>query len=286
VELTKTYQYSLNRVEIPRDRIGDSHVIPCYVGADWATCRDTWNIAGGKANDQRTARSKSIMVSKQFGNRLVLDDVTLRIESGETGGLDGPSGAENPPAWPRCYQRAEYVQQVRFALDLIPFCQNEGHHGCPNRPSSSTLVRNDFSGLQLFPHLTAIQNIMEPRLSVLKLSKSRKLMIAAYEASCRVGLGDRAGGLSTRTFRRAKTASGHCPSDGNGTARACCATRLPAALDPELKGEVLSVLEDLEKTMGLTLILVTHEIGLHVGQPTRVVVLADGRSSNPEPPAR
>lgn len=58
---------------------------------------------------------------------------------------------------------------------------------------------------------------------------------------------------------------------------------ITSALDPELKGEVLSVLEDLNRD-GLTLILVTHEIGFARRAADRVVVLADGRIIEDGPP--
>ncbi len=60
---------------------------------------------------------------------------------------------------------------------------------------------------------------------------------------------------------------------------------ITSALDPELKNEVLAVLEDL-KGEGMTLILVTHEIGFARRAADRVVVLADGKIIEDGPPAQ
>jgi ABC-type polar amino acid transport system ATPase subunit len=59
---------------------------------------------------------------------------------------------------------------------------------------------------------------------------------------------------------------------------------ITSALDPELKNDVLDVLVDLKKD-GLTLILVTHEIGFARRAADRVVMLCDGRILEQGPPA-
>jgi ABC-type polar amino acid transport system ATPase subunit len=60
---------------------------------------------------------------------------------------------------------------------------------------------------------------------------------------------------------------------------------ITSALDPELKHEVLEVLEDLKRD-GLTLILVTHEMGFARKAADRVVVLCDGKILEDGPPAQ
>jgi polar amino acid transport system ATP-binding protein len=60
---------------------------------------------------------------------------------------------------------------------------------------------------------------------------------------------------------------------------------ITSALDPELKNEVLSVLEDLKRD-GMTLLMVTHEIGFARRAADRVVVLADGRIIEDGPPSQ
>ena len=60
---------------------------------------------------------------------------------------------------------------------------------------------------------------------------------------------------------------------------------ITSALDPELKNEVLNVLEDLKRD-GLTMILVTHEIGFARRAADRVVMLCDGRILEQGPPAQ
>src|SRR5436309_854965 len=59
---------------------------------------------------------------------------------------------------------------------------------------------------------------------------------------------------------------------------------ITSALDPDLKGEVLTVLEDFNRD-GLTIVLVTHEIGFARRAADRVVMLCDGRILEHGPPA-
>ncbi len=131
-----------------------------------------------------------------------------------------------------------------------------------------------FQDFQLFPHLTAVQNIMEAPRAVLKMTKSdahdRALRLLA-----RVGLGDRAQAypseLSGGQKQRVAIARAMAMEP-----RGLLCDEITSALDPELKSEVLVVLESLKRE-GLTLILVTHEIGFARRAADRVVVLAGGK---------
>ena len=138
-----------------------------------------------------------------------------------------------------------------------------------------------FQDFQLFPHLTALQNIMEAPRSVLKMSKS-----AAQERGlrllARVGLEDHAHAypcqLSGGQKQRVAIARAMAMEP-----RGLLCDEITSALDPELKNEVLVVLESLKRE-GLTLILVTHEIGFARRAADRVVVLAGGKIIEDGPP--
>ena len=138
-----------------------------------------------------------------------------------------------------------------------------------------------FQDFQLFPHLTALENVMEAPRSVLKLTKgdaaSRAMRLLA-----RVGLEDRAGAypseLSGGQKQRVAIARAMAMEP-----RGLLCDEITSALDPELKNEVLVVLESLKRE-GLTLILVTHEIGFARRAADRVVVLAGGKIIEDGPP--
>jgi polar amino acid transport system ATP-binding protein len=138
-----------------------------------------------------------------------------------------------------------------------------------------------FQDFQLFPHLTALQNIMEAPRAVLKMKKTdaqdRSMRLLA-----RVGLEDRAHAypseLSGGQKQRVAIARAMAMEP-----RGLLCDEITSALDPELKSEVLVALEAL-KHEGLTLILVTHEIGFAKRAADRVVVLAGGKIIEDGPP--
>ncbi len=131
-----------------------------------------------------------------------------------------------------------------------------------------------FQDFQLFPHLTALQNVMEAPRCVLRLSRA-EAHDRAMRLLGRVGLADRAAAypqeLSGGQKQRVAIARAMAMEP-----RGLLCDEITSALDPELKNEVLSVLEDLKRD-GLTLMIVTHEIGFARRAADRIVVLADGK---------
>jgi polar amino acid transport system ATP-binding protein len=138
-----------------------------------------------------------------------------------------------------------------------------------------------FQDFQLFPHLTALQNIMEAPCAVLKIPKT-KAEERGRQLLARVGLEDRAQAypseLSGGQKQRVAIARAMAMEP-----RGLLCDEITSALDPELKNEVLVVLESLKRE-GLTLILVTHEIGFAKRAADRVVVLAGGKIIEDGPP--
>jgi ABC-type polar amino acid transport system ATPase subunit len=219
-------------------------------------------------------------VCKRYGPRVVLDDVNLSIGAGETVAIIGPSGGGKSTL-------------LRCINGLNPFDQGKIHVG-PHvlRPGDDRRPAGDvqrvrrslgmiFQDFQLFPHFTVLQNVIEAPLRVLKLPKEQARQ-RGLELLGRVGLADRAdsypGEMSGGQKQRVAIARAMAMQP-----RGLLCDEITSALDPELKCEVLSVLEDLNQD-GLTLILVTHEIGFARRAADRVVVLAEGRVLEDGPP--
>ena len=220
-------------------------------------------------------------VTKRFGSRLVLDDISLSIDAGEALALIGPSGAGKSTLL-RCINGLNTFDagEIRVGPHVL----------FPNRRAAGPVYRQVrrtfgmiFQDFQLFPHLTAIQNIIEAPVHVLAMAtdEARKRGMKLLD---RVGLGDRAGAypreLSGGQKQRVAIARAMAMEP-----RGLLCDEITSSLDPELKGEVLSVLEDLNRD-GLTLIVVTHEIGFARRAADRVAVLADGKIIEDGPPAQ
>ena len=220
-------------------------------------------------------------VTKRFGERTVLDDISLRIEAGQTVALIGPSGAGKSTLL-RCINGLNNFDGGTIRVGDHMLEPNRNHHACPTAPRQVRRVFGMiFQDFQLFPHLTALQNIMEAPRVVLKMTPAdaheRALRLLA-----RVGLDDRAEAypseLSGGQKQRVAIARAMAMEP-----RGLLCDEITSALDPELKNEVLVVLESLKRE-GLTLILVTHEIGFAKRAADRVVVLAGGKIVEDGPP--
>jgi ABC-type polar amino acid transport system ATPase subunit len=209
-------------------------------------------------------------VTKRYGERTILNDISLEIPAGKTVALIGPSGGGKSTL-------------LRCVNGLNTFDAGEiqvGEHVMTPRVSRDTAnaVRRMFGMIfqdfQLFPHLTAIQNVMEAPLQVLKKSRA-EAYANAQQLLARVGLAERedhyprqlSGGQKQRVAIARALAM---------EPRGLLCDEITSALDPELKCEVLDTLLEL-KGEGLTLIVVTHEIGFARRAADRVAVLADGR---------
>ena len=220
-------------------------------------------------------------VTKRFGSRLVLDDISLSVGAGETVALIGPSGGGKSTLL-RCVNGLNDRQAGRVRV---------GPHELPARPrgAAGRAVTRDvrlllgmvFQDFQLFPHLTALQNVVEAPVRVAGTERAAAER-AGRELLARVGLGDRgdayASQLSGGQKQRVAIARALAMSP-----RGLLCDEITSALDPELKNEVLGVLEDLKRD-GMTLLLVTHEIGFARRAADRVIVLADGRIIEDGPP--
>jgi ABC-type polar amino acid transport system ATPase subunit len=209
---------------------------------------------------------------KRYGRRPVLDGISLDIAPGQTVALVGPSGGGKSTLL-RCLNGLNTFDAGEIRVG--PHTLRPGHQ---RRGSQLGDVRRlfgmIFQDFQLFPHLSVLDNVTEAPRHVLRLARAEARRRAER-------LLERVGMLSFASAFPQQLSGGQKQRVAIARALAMepkglLCDEITSALDPELKGEVLSVLEDLKRD-GLTLLLVTHEIGFARRAADRVVVLCDGR---------
>jgi polar amino acid transport system ATP-binding protein len=216
-------------------------------------------------------------VRKSFGANEVLKGITLQVEQGQVLCLLGPSGS-GKSTFLRCINHLETINGGRLYVDgeLMGFREkSDAIHEM--KPSAIAKQRGEigmvFQRFNLFPHLTALENVIEAPIGVRGVARAEAIS-KAKELLASVGLGDK---------------SDHYPSQlsGGQQQRVAIARALAmepklmlfdeptSALDPELVGDVLDVMRKLAKS-GMTMIVVTHEIGFAREVADRVVFMDDG----------
>jgi polar amino acid transport system ATP-binding protein len=201
-------------------------------------------------------------VVKKFGSNTVLRDISLEVKRGEVMCLIGPSGS-GKSTFLRCINHLESVSGGRLFVedDLIGYRQ-KGDKIYELSPKEAAEQRRDigmvFQKFNLFPHMTALENVIEAPIRVKKQNKAETIA-RGKELLTRVGLGDKfdaypahlSGGQQQRVaIARALAMEPKLMLFDEPT----------SALDPELVGEVLDVMKELAQS-GMTMIVVTHEMG-------------------------
>ncbi len=206
-------------------------------------------------------------VIKRYGDVTVLDDVSLTVAKGEIIAVLGRSGSGKSTML-RCINGLEPIQGGSITVDGTPV----------SRDSDLRLLRQQvgivFQSFNLFPHLSVSDNItLAPR--VVKHQAPSDARELAREVLRRVGLEEKldafpdqlSGGQQQRVAIARSLAM---------QPKVMLFDEVTSALDPELTGEVLKVLEAMANE-GMTMILVTHEIGFARRFGSRVVFMHDGR---------
>ena len=215
-------------------------------------------------------------VHKSFGKLEVLKGINLAVQPGEVCCLLGPSGS-GKSTFLRCINHLEKISAGRLSVDgeLVGYRQ-QGDKLYELREKETAAKRAEigmvFQRFNLFPHMTALGNVIEAPMRVLRRSKSEAVADGRALLD-RVGLADKvlaypaqlSGGQQQRVaIARALAMKPKLMLFDEPT----------SALDPELVGEVLDVMRGLAKD-GMTMVVVTHEMGFarDVGD---TVVFMDG----------
>ena len=205
-------------------------------------------------------------LKKSFGDLHVLRGIDLQIDEREVVVIIGPSGSGKSTLL-RCINFLEEPTGGTITVDGIPM----------DSEKNITKVREEvgmvFQRFNLFPHMTVLDNITLAPMKVRKVSRS-KAEQTAQDLLDRVGLGDKAGAYPNQL-------------SGGQQQRVAIARALAmqpkvmlfdeptSALDPEMVGEVLDVMQRLAET-GMTMIIVTHEMGFAREVGTRLLFVDGG----------
>ncbi|OIK06301.1 amino acid ABC transporter ATP-binding protein [Bacillus sp. MUM 13] len=196
-------------------------------------------------------------LKKRFNDLEVLKGIDLSIEKGKTAVIIGPSGSGKTTLL-RCLNLLEIPDEGSIVLGNKNMSFNDGSK--TNKKEVVAFRQQTgmvFQNYNLFPHLTAVENIMEGQVIVLKRSK-QEARKKAMDLLDKVGLADRAdmyphqlsGGQQQRiSIARAMAMDPEVLLFDEPT----------SALDPELVGEVLKVMKNLAEE-GMTMVVVTHEM--------------------------
>src|ERR671910_2856245 len=217
-------------------------------------------------------------VHKRYGNLEVLKGISLDVEPGEVVCIIGASGSGKTTLL-RCINFLETYESGRIYVDdeLVGYRERDGHL-VPAREKDIARVRAEtamvFQQFNLFPHMTALANVAFGPIKVRGVAKdeaNRK----ARELLARVGLSDNAdvypAQLSGGQQQRVAIARALAMEP-----KVMLIDEVTSALDPELVGEVLEVMIRLAGD-GMTMMVVTHEMGFAREVGTRMLFLDEGR---------
>lgn len=207
-------------------------------------------------------------VNKWFGPLHVLQDVNLSVDRGEVVVIIGPSGSGKSTLC-RAINRLEPIDSGRILFDgqLLPA---EGRELARLRSEVGMV----FQSFNLFAHKTVLQNVT---LGPLKVRRERPAVVRERAMALleRVGIADQAGKfpaqLSGGQQQRAAIARALAMRP-----KAMLFDEPTSALDPEMVGEVLEVMASLAAE-GMTMVVVTHEMGFARHAANRVVFMSDGQ---------
>jgi ABC-type polar amino acid transport system ATPase subunit len=221
-------------------------------------------------------------LSKNHGDRRVLEGVTAEVTKGETIAIVGPSGGGKSTLL-RCLNYLESFHAGAIQIAGTTLRPGMGRHDAAVLRALRSRVGMVFQQFNLFPHLTALQNIaLAPR--VVRAIARPAADAKANELLARVGLADRGGAYPHEL-------------SGGQQQRVAIARALAmqpdvmlfdeptSALDPEMRDEVMAVIRDLA-VGGMTMLVVTHEMHFAQDIASRVWVIDRGTIAEDGPPAK
>jgi polar amino acid transport system ATP-binding protein len=228
---------------------------------------------------------EAVDVHKRFGRLEVLKGVSLTVRQRETVCIIGPSGS-GKTTFIRCVNHLEKIDAGRITVNgqLIGYRESNGkvvEDSERNIAKQRTQIGMVFQRFNLFPHKTALENVIEAPVRVLGTNE-KQARERGIQLLTRVGLADKCntypGKLSGGQQQRVAIARALAMRPA-----LILFDEPTSALDPEVIGEVLAVMEELAHE-GMTMIVVTHEMGFAREAADRVVMMDDGSIIEEGPP--
>jgi len=228
------------------------------------------------SNDDSNAVVKVDRLFKSFGELKVLREISTEIHKGEVVAVIGPSGS-GKSTFLRCLNLLETPTSGKIFIDGVEI----------TAPRTNIMrIRQNvgmvFQHFHLFPHMTVLKNVMYAPMQVKQISKG-DARLEGMELLSKVGLAEKADVYPSKL-------------SGGQKQRVAIARALAmkpdimlfdeptSALDPEMVKEVLEVMKDLTKT-GITMAIVTHEMGFAREVAHRILFLDGGRLAEDSPPS-
>ena len=210
---------------------------------------------------------KIIDLHKNFGSQEVLKGISLDIIQGEVVVIIGPSGSGKSTLL-RCINRLEHLTSGKIIVDNMDINDSK---------TDINLIRSEagmvFQQFNLFPHMTALQNVTLGPVKV-RLVPKKEADLMGMALLEKVGLKDKANAypeqLSGGQKQRVAIARSLAMKP-----KVMLFDEATSALDPELVGEVLEVMKQLAKE-GMTMVVVTHEMGFAREVADRVIFIDEG----------
>ena len=212
-------------------------------------------------------------LAKSFGKLEVLKDITLDVRAGKVVAILGPSGSGKSTLL-RCINGLEELTKGSIEVNGITVSDSQSKK---ERVKHVRDIRKNtgmvFQQFNLYPHKTALENVIEALLTVKKMEKSTAVGLGE-ELLKRVGLFDK------RDVYPSRLSGGQQQRVAISRALAMDPAVMlfdepTSSLDPELVDEVLNVIQELAKE-GMTLVIVTHEMQFARNVADRIIFMADG----------
>jgi len=214
-------------------------------------------------------------VSKSFGRLKALDDVSLNVQRGEVMMIIGPSGSGKSTLL-RCINHLESPDTGRVVVDGVEVNDKKG-----NINAVRAEVGMVFQRFELFPHLSVLDNICLAQQQVRRRSRAESEQVTR-DLLDKVGIPEKAasypGQLSGGQQQRVAIARALAMQP-----KIMLFDEPTSALDPEMIKEVLDVMQDLASE-GMTMVIVSHEMGFARNAAHRVVFMDEGRIVEQGPP--
>ena len=244
-------------------------------------------ISTPDAAGKYTTMVQLVGVHKSFGGTEVLRGISLDISAGSTVCIIGPSGAGKSTLL-RSINHLERIDAGRVLVDGSMVGYRESRGKLVELSSSAVSAQRRKTGMvfqnfNLFPHLSCLDNVVVGPLRVLRRSNS-EARAAGIRLLDRVGLSEKRDSypLSLSGGQRQRVAIARALAM---EPRVMLFDEPTSSLDPELVGEVLDVMRELAAE-GMTMVVVTHELGFAREVADRIVFMADGKILEDGPPSR